>query len=157
LIVRTRRISLFNLITLQGAIVALCTNPFWVVKVRMCASRKGQAGAYSGLFGECFDLQMFSNTECCSQTPSRYFRRIVSDCSIRRGTRALQRYYSRSVQCFTWRTAVHGIWRDEKMAITNKSRERSESFGEFSVNICYRHSLDIFLDVYWFALLFTIV
>jgi len=42
---------------LQGAVVALCTNPLWVVKVRMCASRRGQPGAYSGLFGEYFSFE----------------------------------------------------------------------------------------------------
>ncbi|CAG8569165.1 10884_t:CDS:2 [Paraglomus brasilianum] len=39
-----------------GAVVALCTNPLWVVKVRMCASRRGQPDAYSGLFDGLYQI-----------------------------------------------------------------------------------------------------
>ncbi|KAJ3018627.1 hypothetical protein HKX48_002771 [Thoreauomyces humboldtii] len=32
-----------------GALTAVCSNPFWVVKTRMCATRAGEPGAYKSL------------------------------------------------------------------------------------------------------------
>ncbi|CAG8689024.1 3480_t:CDS:2 [Funneliformis mosseae] len=34
-----------------GAITAIFTNPFWVVKTRMCTTNRTDPGAYKGLFG----------------------------------------------------------------------------------------------------------
>jgi hypothetical protein len=46
---------LFTLILFMfilGAITAFFTNPFWVVKTRMCATDRTDPGAYKGLFGK---------------------------------------------------------------------------------------------------------
>ncbi|TPX67576.1 hypothetical protein SpCBS45565_g03731 [Spizellomyces sp. 'palustris'] len=32
-----------------GALTAICSNPFWVIKTRMCATRASDPGAYKGL------------------------------------------------------------------------------------------------------------
>ncbi|KAI9017065.1 mitochondrial carrier domain-containing protein [Gaertneriomyces semiglobifer] len=41
-----------------GALTAVCTNPFWVIKTRMCATRAGESGAYKSL------LDGLSRTYC---------------------------------------------------------------------------------------------
>ena len=116
-----------------GALTALCTNPFWVIKTRMCATRASDPNAYKSLLGmiACSIKPTISRPIWSSHVPPSPNRRPDLPLQNRRIPRPLQRDRTRSLWCIPRCLAIHGIRRNEDLYAKIKGCERYRMFLQF--------------------------